>query len=143
MKTSPCILAVAVELLLTLNPARAVIDFDPAPDPATQPAQPPPPPPPPSTNPPPPTSSQPPPTAGTPEHPNDERRFYFFNKLNLTDEQKAQIKIIMATNQDWREKRKQMMDLLTMDQKIQLKAMVDNWKTNHPSPAPGNSPAQP
>jgi Spy/CpxP family protein refolding chaperone len=64
-------------------------------------------------------SPTPPPAAGQPER--MEKFKAALAKLNLTDAQKTQIQQIRATVTDRRERRQQIMAVLTPDQKAQLK----------------------
>jgi Spy/CpxP family protein refolding chaperone len=76
----------------------------------------------------------------------------FFQELNLTDAQKQQIKAIRKSGVDKKEKRQEIMAVLTPEQKAQLKELRKEWKaskeaggttpntvntsTTSPSPAP-------
>jgi len=63
------------------------------------------------------------PSAGTaPQHP------HFFEQLGLSDAQKIQIKQIRQSTPKGKERRQEILALLTPEQKAQLKQDIEQWK---------------
>jgi Spy/CpxP family protein refolding chaperone len=69
-------------------------------------------------------------TAGT----TGQQRPHFLRQLDLSDAQKAQIKAIVQSTPRGKERRQEILAVLTPEQKAQLKQDFEQWKAQHQRP---------
>ena len=70
----------------------------------------------------------------TPTGNTNQQRPHFIQQLGLSDAQKAQIKQIRQNTPKGKERREQIMAVLTPEQRAQLKQDIAAWKAQHPQP---------
>jgi Spy/CpxP family protein refolding chaperone len=70
----------------------------------------------------------------TPTGNTDQQRPHFIQQLGLSDAQKAQIKQIRQNIPKGKERREQIMAVLTPEQRAQLKQDIAAWKAQHQQP---------
>lgn len=64
----------------------------------------------------------------------DQQRPHFLRQLDLSDAQKAQIKRIIQNTTRGRERRQEILAVLTPEQRAQLKQDIQQWKAQHQQP---------